>query len=70
MTVLLDSREMPAVGRDQAVREAGARMKAPLDIEFLTVSHRSADSDRAERDGARDRAHPAQNGPDWFRPVA
>ncbi|WP_433781568.1 helix-turn-helix domain-containing protein [Actinomycetospora sp. CA-101289] len=34
MTVLLDSREIPAVDRDQAVREAVARMKVPLDIEF------------------------------------
>lgn len=34
MTVLLDSREIPVVDRDQAVREAVARMKVPLDIEF------------------------------------
>jgi hypothetical protein len=70
VTVLLGSRDIPAVDRDGAVREAVARMKAPLDIEFLTVSHRSADSDRAERDSARDRARPAQNAPDRFRPVA
>jgi hypothetical protein len=34
VTVLLDSGEIPAVDRDQAVREAVARMKVPLDIEF------------------------------------
>ena len=34
MTLLLDSRHIPAGDRAQAVREAVARMKVPLDIEF------------------------------------